>query len=117
MNESALLLSLTMIIHALVALFLGSGIALCVHYYRRQRRQVIFAGGLPDPDPLHDFDLVGIISFPKRIGLTKIALITQDNATTRNHLYVNKPVRVPYFQVCTSNFSSLSEVRTLKLAG
>ncbi|KAI5120885.1 hypothetical protein M0805_002985 [Coniferiporia weirii] len=33
---------------------------------------------LPDPDPLHDFNL--------------------ETATTRNHLYVNKPVRVPYHQ-------------------
>lgn len=33
---------------------------------------------LPDPDPLRDFDLV--------------------TARTRNHVYVNKPLRYPYFQ-------------------
>lgn len=34
---------------------------------------------LPDPDPLWDFDLA--------------------TARTRNHVYVNKPLRYPYFQV------------------
>ncbi|KAF8575224.1 hypothetical protein K439DRAFT_1623749 [Ramaria rubella] len=33
---------------------------------------------LPDPEPLLEFDL--------------------ENATTRNHVYVNKPLRYPYFQ-------------------
>ena len=35
--------------------------------------------GLPDPDPLFEFDL--------------------ETATARNHLYVNKAMRYPYFQV------------------
>lgn len=34
---------------------------------------------LPEPDPLYNFDL--------------------ENANTRNHIYVNKTLRFPYFQV------------------
>lgn len=37
-------------------------------------------GYLPDPDPLHDFDL--------------------NTATLRDYVYVNKVLRYPYFQVC-----------------
>ena len=37
-------------------------------------------GYLPDPDPLHDFDL--------------------STATLRDYVYVNKVLRSPYFQVC-----------------
>ncbi|EJD05609.1 uncharacterized protein FOMMEDRAFT_77964 [Fomitiporia mediterranea MF3/22] len=44
----------------------------------KKKDSTILTGGLPDPDPLHDFDL--------------------ETATTRNHLYVNKTVRWPYYQ-------------------
>ncbi|KIJ31272.1 hypothetical protein M422DRAFT_186275 [Sphaerobolus stellatus SS14] len=45
---------------------------------RTNAAEKITPGKLPDPDPLLDFDLA--------------------NARTRNHLYVNKPVRHPYYQ-------------------
>ncbi|PAV19140.1 hypothetical protein PNOK_0598400 [Pyrrhoderma noxium] len=67
------------------AVLLGSSLTLSWFLYSRWKKSQIarirnetFTGGLPDPDPLHDFNLA--------------------TATTRNHLYVNKPVRVPYHQ-------------------
>lgn len=41
-------------------------------------------GYLPDPDPLHDFDL--------------------STATLRDYVYVNKVLRYPYFQVCLKSY-------------
>lgn len=46
-------------------------------FQQDQRNRVQF----PDPDPLLEFDLA--------------------NATARNHVYMNKPLRYPYFQVRT----------------
>lgn len=68
---------------ALDAFLLASGLTLSFFLFSRWRKQNkkdsrILTGGLPDPDPLPNFDLA--------------------TATTRNHLYVNKPVRVPYYQ-------------------
>lgn len=71
----------------------GSFLALVLHrYLRRYAALLLFpqrtskiqpdktaANQFPDPDPLLDFDLT--------------------NATARNHVYVNKTLRYPYFQV------------------
>lgn len=57
---------------------------------------------LPDPDPLEVFDLVRMLikfTFNGASRLTFVLRTIQKTATTRNHLYVNKTVRWPYFQV------------------
>ncbi|KAH8116139.1 hypothetical protein DFH11DRAFT_1688264 [Phellopilus nigrolimitatus] len=61
----------------------------------RKTDRLGLTGGLPDPDPLHDFDIVSTEYM--RDYETQID-IYQATATTRNHLYVNKVVRFPYYQ-------------------
>lgn len=54
-----------MILRALVTLSLGGGFALCVLLYRRRSTKIslaILTSGLPDPDPLFDFNLVRFLS-------------------------------------------------------
>ncbi|KZT25682.1 hypothetical protein NEOLEDRAFT_1169290 [Neolentinus lepideus HHB14362 ss-1] len=68
-----------------LGVFLLSFVAAVTWYFyargqkaRKETNPVAAEQKLPDPDPLWDFDLA--------------------TATTRNHLYVNKTVRWPYFQ-------------------
>ena len=50
-------------------------------------------GQFPDPDPLLEFDLA--------------------NATARNHVYANKPLRYPYYQVRAGLFNKHNAVLKL----
>lgn len=70
-----------------VACLLGAGFAVSRRWSSRTSRATTTDDSnelkkpleLPDPDPLYDFDL--------------------STAHTRNHIYVNKTLRFPYFQV------------------